>query len=180
MSVGQMASLDRMQNYDKAQHTKKEDEKKQKIAPLVQASQAAQTRLALFADPNDPTKAVQGKEAEYSAAHDQLADIIGKMRTILHPPPADDPHGLGYLAHRATDKLHITRDLTQRAKDQQAGKVAKYNDQTGQQVQATVQGIPPPAADPNKKKMDDVAAAYKATFGADIPEDKKQAFFNHL
>jgi hypothetical protein len=168
-----------MQDYEKKQQATKDDDKKQNLAPLVQASQAAQTRLALFADPSDPTKAVQGKEAEYGAAHDQLADIIGKMRTVLHPPPADDPHGLGYLAHRATDKLHITRDLAQRARDNQSGKVEKYNDQTGQNVQATVQGIPP-KVNPDIQKMNDVAAAYKATFGADMPADKQQAFFNHL
>ena len=143
-AAGNSTAADDVGEWQDQRQQKRADQIKETLAPLVQASQAAQTRLALFADPNDPTKAVAGKEAEYGAAHDQLADIIGKMRTILHPPPADDPHGLSYLAHRATDKLHITRDLAERARDKQTGKVEKYNDQTGQQVQATVQGIMPP------------------------------------
>lgn len=118
------------------------NENRLKIAPLVQASQAAQTRLALFADPNDPSKPVAGKEAEYAAAHDELADVIGKMRTTLHPPPANDPHGLGYLADKVSDKLHITRDLVDKAKAKQAVKVGNYQQQGKQDVKTAVQSTP--------------------------------------
>lgn len=118
------------------------NENRIKIAPLVQASQAAQTRLALFADPNDPSKPVQGHEAEYAAAHDQLADIIGKMRTTLHPPPSNDPHGLRYLADKVSDKLHITNDLVNKAKERQAVKVGNYKQQEAQDVRNTVQSTP--------------------------------------
>lgn len=117
-------------------------DKQQELAPLTQASQAAQTRLALYADPTDPTHAVPGREREYAEAHDQLADIIGKMRTVLHPPPANDPHGLSYLGARALDKLHITNDLKNRLKQGQTQKVADYNKGTADQVQTRVQSIP--------------------------------------
>lgn len=131
--IGQQQALTRQRNQNVLQ---------QQIAPLAQAAQAGKNRLAMFADPNDPTKAVPGREADYAAAHDQLADVIGKMRNILHPPPADDPHGLGYLAARVGDKLHITSDLANSMQQDQAQKVGAYQDQTANQVKNAVQSIP--------------------------------------
>lgn len=127
---------------ERARQAKANDLKMQ-LAPLTQAAQATQTRLALFADPNDPSKPVAGKEAEYAAAHDQLADIIGKQRMLLRPPPAEDPHGLSYLGARVADKLHITRDLANHMREAQSGKVDKYYQQGSKDVATAVQGIQP-------------------------------------
>lgn len=147
-------------------------QRQEAIAPLTQALQAERTRLALYADPNDPTKAVAGHEAQYTAAHDAVADIIGKMRNILHPPPANDPHGLGYLGARALDKLHITRDLAGHMRDQQAQRVQGYNNQTQGMVNATVEATPPSFLTPEQQAQ---AARIKAGIDPRAVAPKPQA-----
>jgi hypothetical protein len=133
---------ERAQDLQNQRWQTQDQDRQQSLAPLSQALQAQRTRLALYADPNDPTKPLAGKEQEYSAAHDATADIIGKMRMILHPPPPEDPHGLGYLADRALDKLHIARDLAHHAREVQSNKVNRYYQQGNDQVAATVQATP--------------------------------------
>jgi hypothetical protein len=112
------------------------------LAPLHLASVALQSQLAPLIDP-ETGKPRPGQEARYNEVHDQLADVIGKQRVLLNPPPKEDPHGLGYLIHAATDKAHITNHAVQQAKDAQAKKVADYKKQGQDEVTETVQGVQP-------------------------------------
>jgi hypothetical protein len=116
---------------------------KMQVAPLSLALQGYKARFSDAADPNDPSKAAPGKEAEYNAAHDGMAAVIGKIRALISPPPKEDPHGLSLLEHELTDKLHITRHAVDEAKKAQKGKVAAYNQQTTDATNATVQGTVP-------------------------------------
>ena len=77
------------------------------VAPLSQALQADQVRLALYADPNDPTKPVQGKEHEYQQTMTRMEQTIAQMRSIMGQSA---PH------KGIADRLHIGRDLASRLK----------------------------------------------------------------
>ena len=91
------------------------------IAPLAQSLQADQTRLAIFADPADPTRAAEGKGQQYEETLRRMESTIGQMRTLMGAPPPKE----GLLDH-----LHIRRDLAHRAASwrqgnaQQAGAMA--------------------------------------------------------
>lgn len=98
---------------------------KTQLAPLIQASAGYQKQLVDLTDPNTGLP-YAGKEDQYHAVKNSLADVIGKTRMILHPPPPEDPHGIGYLVHRATDVLHITNDAAQKAREAQSQRVNDY------------------------------------------------------
>ena len=156
-AAGANAAANDVQGVQDARIQNKQAAMQQQIAPLTQALQAERTRLALYANPEDPTKPLPGKETQYAASHDAMADIIGKMRTILHPPPSEDPHGLGYLGARALDKLHITRDLAGHMRTDQSNKVNDYyqknNQAAGQEATTMAQATPyNPSPQMNKRK----------------------------
>jgi hypothetical protein len=151
-----------------ADQQKKAAEKQQKIqmqmAPLTQASQNLQGQLSPLIDP-ETGKPRQGYEARYNEIHDQLADVIGKQRMLLNPPPKEDAHGLGYLIHAATDKAHITRHAVAQAQQAAKDKADAYKKATGDQVAETVQGIPGSQLDPSESAQ---AARIKAGVEAKV------------
>lgn len=104
----------------------KGDQLQFQIAPLAQALRADQTRLALYADPNDPSKAVAGKEQEYQTTLSNMTNTIGQMRSLLGQR---EPH------HSILDSLHIRRDLQNRV----TGWNQKNQEMAGQYAQG---GIP--------------------------------------
>lgn len=130
----------------------KQNKIKMQVAPLSLALQGYKARFNDAADPNDPSKPAPGKEAEYHAAHDGMAAVIGKIRALISPPPKEDPHGLSLLEHTLTDKLHITRHAVEEAKKAQKGKVDAYNKKTADTAQAIEQGNIPFAMTPEGRK----------------------------
>ena len=104
------------------------DQTKFKLAPLSQALTADQTRLALYADPNDPSKAVAGKEKEYQQTLDNMTATIGQMRGILgEKQPGANP--LEAAAGDVLSKLHITNHLKSHVAQVRAENAAKYEGQ---------------------------------------------------
>lgn len=94
------------------------------LAPLSQALQADQTRLALYANPDDPSKAVEGKEREYQDTLDRMTQTIGKMRGVLGQQPSTNPLEAG--AGDALAKMHITNHLKNHVAQVRAADAAKY------------------------------------------------------
>jgi hypothetical protein len=86
------------------------DQLKFALAPLSQALQADQTRLALYADPTDPSKPIAGKEKEYQETLDRMTGTIGQMRGILGQKPGG-PNPVEAGVGDVLDKLHITNHL---------------------------------------------------------------------
>jgi len=118
------------------------DQTKFKLAPLSQALQADQTRLALYADPNDPSKAVAGKEKEYQQTLDNMTATIGQMRGIL----GDKQAGANPLEAAAGDvlsKLHITNHLKNHVAEVRQQNAAKYQGENKARAGEYAQGVPP-------------------------------------
>ena len=133
-----------------AQHVYDRDEAAQgeqtrfKLAPLSQALQADQTRLALYADPNDPTKAIAGKEIQYDQTLSRMTQTIGQMRSILgQKPPSEDPNAAVSAGAGLLDKLHITNNLKGHIAERQSGKVNQYYDQNRSMAQEASTGALP-------------------------------------
>src|SRR6185312_8883830 len=110
-----------------------EDQRKVQLAPLQEALRADQTRLALYANPDDPSKPLPGKEAEYNATHERMANTIGQIRGLFgqkqqgaNPVEA----GVGNLL----DKLHITNHLKNHVAAVRAANAAKYAGQNEAQA----------------------------------------------
>ncbi len=118
------------------------DQTKFKLAPLSQALTADQTRLALYADPNDPSKAVAGKEKEYQQTLDNMTATIGQMRGILgEKQPGANP--LEAAAGDVLAKLHITNHLKSHVAQVRAENAAKYEAQNKTMAGEYAQGVPP-------------------------------------
>jgi hypothetical protein len=113
-------AMARAQQLQDSQYQQKRDFN---LAPLSQALEADKTRLALYADPNDPTKPVAGKEAEYQQTMSRMADTIGQMRaTVLgQKAPAAVPDSV-----RLLDMLHIGKHLAGHLQANQTNKVSDY------------------------------------------------------
>ena len=112
------------------------------IAPLALAAKGIESQLPALLDPATG-KPRPESQARFDELHDQLSDIIHKQRMILLPPPKEDPHGLGHLAHTVTDKLHITNNAVAQAKAANQKKIADYNKESDAQVKETMQGVVP-------------------------------------
>ena len=115
-----------------------EDQRKVQLAPLQEALRADQTRLALYANPDDPSKPLPGKEAEYNATHERMANTIGQIRGLFgQKPQGANPveAGVGNLL----DKLHITNHLKNHVAAVRAANAAKYAGQN--EAQATEYGV---------------------------------------
>jgi hypothetical protein len=119
------------------------DDTKFKLAPLSQALQADQTRLALYADPNDPSKAVTGKEKEYEETVNRMTQTIGQMRGILGEK-AGGPNPVEAGAGDLLAKLHITNHLKAHVAQVRAQDAAKYQQQNQAMAGQYAQGTPPP------------------------------------
>lgn len=107
------------------------------LAPLSQALQADQTRLALYADPNDPSRAVAGKEREYQQTLNNMTNTIAQMRSVLGQKP---PH------KNLLDELHIRRDLQ--------GRIAGYDAQSRNMASEYAQGAIPFALTPQGQQAE--------------------------
>jgi hypothetical protein len=145
------------------------------IAPLTQALQADRTRLAMYADANDPTKAQAGKEKEYEATADRMAQTIGQMRTLLgQKQPSANPNPVKSAAAHVLDRLHITNDLQHHLNTDQQGKQTVWQGQNQTQAKTYAQGIPPP--EPNAV----LAFKKNLTDGGFSPEDADKAARIHF
>ena len=98
------------------------------LAPLSQALQADQTRLALYANPDDPSKPIAGKEKEYEETASRMTDTIGKMRGILRQKPGG-PNAVEAGVGDLLDKLHITNHLKSHVADARKKAAEKYEAQ---------------------------------------------------
>ena len=117
------------------------DQTKFALAPLSQALQADQTRLALYADPNDPSKAVAGKEKEYQDTLDRMTGTIGQMRGVLGQKQPN-PNPIEAAAGDALAKLHITNHLKNHVAQVRAQDAAKYQEQNQATAGQYAQGTP--------------------------------------
>ena len=121
---------------------KQGDALKFKLAPLSQALHADQTRLALYADPNDPSKPIAGKEKEYQQTLDNMTATIGQMRGIL----GDKQPGANPLEAGAGDvlaKLHITNHLKNHVAQVRQQNAAKYAGENKARAGEFAQGTAP-------------------------------------
>jgi hypothetical protein len=110
-----------------------EDQRAMQLMPLQEALRADQTRLALYADPDDPSKPLVGKEAQYRQTLDRMTQTIGQMRRLYgQKPQGANPveSGVGSLL----DSLHITNHLKNHVAQVRAQNAANYAQQN--QVQA--------------------------------------------
>lgn len=117
------------------------------LTPLQEALRADQTRLALYANPDDPSKPLPGKEAEYNATHDRMANTIGQIRQLYgQKPQGANPieAGMGNLL----DKLHITNHLKNHVAAVRAANAAKYAGQNEAQASEYGAGALPFAMTP--------------------------------
>jgi hypothetical protein len=145
------------------------------IAPLTQALQSDRTRLAMYADANDPTKPQAGKEKEYEATADRMAQTIGQMRTLLgQKQPGANPNPVKSAAAHVLDRLHITNDLQHHLNTDQQGKQTAWQEQNQTQEKTYAQGIPPP--EPNAV----LAFKKNLTDGGFSPEDADKAARIHF
>ena len=117
------------------------DQTKFALAPLSQALQADQTRLALYANPDDPTKPVEGKEKEYQDTLDRMTQTIGQMRGVLGQKQPN-PNPMEAAAGDALAKLHITNHLKNHVAQVRAQDAAKYQDQNKATAGQYAQGTP--------------------------------------
>jgi hypothetical protein len=118
------------------------DQLKFALAPLSQSLNADQTRLALYADPNDPSKPLAGKEKEYQETLDRMTGTIGQMRGILGQKPSE-PNPVEAGAGTLLDKLHITNHLKNHVAQVRAQDAAKYESQNQQMAGQYATGAPP-------------------------------------
>ena len=150
-AVGASGGAQDVQKVQDQKAQEKQQKLQMQLAPLHLASVALQSQLAPLIDPSTG-KPRAGSEDRYNSLHDQLADVIGKQRVLLNPPPKEDPHGLGYLIHAATDKAHITNHAVQQARDAQQKKVADYQKQGQDEVATTMQGVVPGQLSPQEEQ----------------------------
>ncbi len=124
---------------------KQQDELRQsQLAPLQLALKADHDRLALYADPDNPSKAVAGKEKEYEETLNNMVQTIGQMRTLMgQKAPGANPNPIESAGAHFLDKFHITRDLASRLQARQSKKVAGYYAQNQAEAGQYAQGTEP-------------------------------------
>lgn len=118
----------------------RDDQLKLQTAPLSEALRADQTRLALYANPDDPTKPLAGKEAEYKQTLDRMTQTIGQLRSLYGQKPSVNPveAGVGNLL----DSLHITNHLKNHVANVRAQNAAKYQAQNQATADQYAQATP--------------------------------------
>lgn len=134
-AVGNTAAASQVEGQFDRQRQQQSEARQAQIAPLQDALRADQTRLALYANPDDPTKPLDAKEAEYNQVHDRMAQTIGQIRSLYGgKPQGANPveAGVGNLL----DKLHITNHLKNHVANVRAENAKKYADQTGSMTSA--------------------------------------------
>jgi hypothetical protein len=112
---------------------------------------ADQTRLALYANPDDPSKPLAGKENEYRQTLDRMTQTIGQMRQLYgQKPQGANPveAGIGNLL----DSLHITNHLKNHVAQFRAENAKKYAGQTNAMAGEYAIGALPYALTPEGRK----------------------------
>lgn len=133
------------------------DQRDVQLTPLQESLRADQTRLALYANPDDPTKPLAGKEAEYNATHDRMANTIGQMRQLYGQKPGG-ANPVEVALGNVADKLHITNHLKNIVAQHRADAIAPGSKwQTENKQMATETGV---GALPFEQTVPGQAAAY--------------------
>ena len=158
------------------------DQTKFKLAPLSQALTADQTRLALYADPNDPSKAVAGKEKEYQQTLDNMTATIGQMRGILgEKQPGANP--LEAAAGDVLSKLHITNHLKNHVAQVRQQNAAKYQGENQARAGEYAQGALPYADTPEgqaeSKKTEDAIKEIEARGRINVDAQKRADYADY-
>lgn len=142
-AAGADGAHDDLQAQLAASKLKQQQAQQFQLAPLSMALKADHDRLALYADPSDPSKAVAGHEDEYNDTLNRMSDTIGQMRQVYGgKPPSEDPNGLQSTGAHLLDKLHITRDLASRLATRQSDKVNGYYQQNRELAGKYAEGVP--------------------------------------
>jgi hypothetical protein len=131
---------------------REQDALNMQLSPLQQALRADQTRLALYANPDDPSKPLAGKENEYRQTLDRMTQTIGQMRQLYgQKPQGANPveAGVGNLL----DSLHITNHLKNHVAQVRADNAKKYGDQTAATAGAYAAGAMPFEMTPQGKQL---------------------------
>jgi hypothetical protein len=165
---------------DQLQDQRWKDQRDVQLAPLQESLRADQTRLALYANPDDPTKPLAGKENEYNATHERMAQTIGQMRQLYGQKPGGANPVEAALGNVA-DKLHITNHLKNHVAQARADAEAKYQFQNQQMAESVATGALPftetPAGQAETKKAADAQAleAQRATAAQNVENTRAQA-----
>ena len=142
-AAGADGAHDDLQAQLAASKLKQQQAQQFQLAPLSMALKADHDRLALYADPSDPSKAVAGHEDEYNDTLNRMSDTIGQMRQVYGgKPPSEDPNGLQSTGAHLLDKLHITRDLASRLATRHSDKVDGYYQQNRELASKYAEGVP--------------------------------------
>lgn len=142
MSTGSQLSADLVLQGQRERSAQHADQIKFQMAPLSQALQADQTRLALYADPNDPSKPIAGKEKEYQQTIDRMTGTIGQMRGILGQKPGG-PNPVEVGVGDVLDKLHITNHLKAHVAQTRQAAQDKFAGQNSTMAGQYATGAPP-------------------------------------
>jgi hypothetical protein len=141
-AAGNQSAHDDLQAQVQRDRQAKQQQLQLQIAPLSEALRADQTRLALYANPDDPTKPLAGKEAEYKQTLDRMTSTIGQMRGLYGgKPQGANPveAGVGNLL----DSLHITNHLKNHVAQVRAENAKKYAGQTSSMATSYAGAVPP-------------------------------------
>ena len=166
LAGGNTAAASNVEGQFDRQRQQQGEQLKLALAPLSQALQADQTRLALYADPNDPSKPVAGKESEYNATMDRMQQTIGQMRGILGEKPKE-PNAVESGVGNILDKLHITTHLKAHVAEARQKSQDAYQAQTQGMTQATAAGAVPFAMTPEGQKLGEEERLRKESQKAD-------------
>lgn len=140
-AAGNQTAHDDLQAQIQRSRDAENQQRQLQIQPLSQALRADQTRLALYANPDDPTKPLAGKENEYNQVHDRMAQTIGQIRALYGGKP-QGANPVESAMGTVLDKLHITNHLKNHVANVRAENAKKYADQTGAMTSAYTQATP--------------------------------------
>ncbi len=111
------------------------DQRDVQLTPLQESLRADQTRLALYANPDDPTKPLAGKEDQYNSTLNRMTQTIGQMRSLYGQKP-QGPNPVEAALGNVADRLHITNHLKNHVAQARADAAAKYQGQNQQTAEA--------------------------------------------
>ena len=150
-AAGNQQAHDDLQNQIERSRQSQDQARELQIAPLRQALRADQTRLAIYANPDDPSKPLQGKENEYKQTLDRMTQTIGQMRRLYgQKPQGANPIESG--AGNMLDALHITNHLKNHVAQVRADNAKKYAGQTATMAGAYATGAMPFEQTPEGQK----------------------------
>lgn len=180
LASGNTAAASSVQQQFDQERQQKQQALQLALTPLQESLRADQTRLALYANPDDPTKPLAGKENEYNSTLNRMTQTIGKMRSLYGQKP-QGPNPVEAGAGNLLDKLHITNHLKNHVADARAAVEAKYQGQTQDMAEATAAGALPfaetAAGQAEAKKAADAQAleAQRAAAAQHVEDTRAQA-----